>query len=71
MHLDYYIQTNTFIWEPPEMIIFLMKDDRMIRSLHVFQSFVDTREKAVSEKHNYHQTRANINLEQFSSALCK
>lgn len=43
----------------------------MIGSIHVLQSFVATREKAVSEKHSYHQTRANINLEQFSSALLK
>ena len=42
----------------------------MIR-LHVLQSFVGIRGKALSEKHNYNQTRANVNLEQFSSALRK
>lgn len=43
----------------------------MLMCLHVLQSFVGIREKALSEKHNYNQTRANINLEQFSSALHK
>lgn len=41
----------------------------MIR-LQVLQSFVGIREKALSGKHNYNQKRANINLEQFSSAPC-
>lgn len=39
--------------------------------LHGLQSFLGIREKALSEKHNYNQARANINLEQFSSALRK
>jgi len=43
----------------------------MMICLHVLQNLVGTREKALSEKHNYNQTGANTNVEQFSSALRK
>lgn len=45
LHPNYYIYFGAS-WN----YYFLDEGDRIIRSLHVLQSFVSTREKAVSEK---------------------